>query len=182
MKIRILFILLLLSAKASSQISIHGNLRNAKDTSKFDYWAGVEINIKDSVMEYKVGGSIERDEGKGYYSYYGSVNHTYGNIQVFTDTEKDIEFWSFALYYPVSIFRIGVEEIFTSNHELTCYVGLKHKYLAIDFSFYNKVKKLQYSLDPYREFGNIKLGLKIKGIYIDQKFKWNAGINLIINI
>jgi len=41
---------------------------------------------------------------------------------------------------------------------------------------------LQYSFEPSKEIGKFKIGLKVNGLYIDNKFKWNAGPNLIINI
>ena len=131
-------------------ISLHWNTRNAKIDTVFDWWVGMSGSVTfDSVLTLKGGASTERDNGIQYYAYESHIVSKYAKTGLQKDTEKDIQFYYISLFYPVKIFKFGVEFLETNEHEkLSVYIGIKRKWVECNFSAVDRVTKFDYMVNP----------------------------------
>ena len=183
MKSLLLLLLLFINVEAFSQseIKVRGNIRNAKDTSLFDYYGKLSISSTiDSFYIVSAMANYERDNGILYHSYSGSVEIKFGKIEYYKDTEKSVEYFSANIFYPITDwFRAGYDYMYTGEQYHLVNVFIKHKFLYVDVSFFDKIQKCKIGINPEITLkNNFHIGFDVEVLYILQKMKWNSGITI----
>lgn len=163
----------------SQEISFHSNLRNAKDTSLFDYWIGTDIKFNvDSIVFVIFGANFERDNAKNYYSVYNIHELKYGKLKIFKDTEKDIEFVSLSIYKPFKYTKIGIDVIHSNKFKYAAYLALNYKFIQSELSFNDKIEKFELKFTPGINKDKFYISYDLNLLYFDKKTKWNSGITI----
>jgi len=174
--------MLIFCISAKSQIKFEANTRSSKVDTVFDYFFGV--GITDTVFcnyEVSIFGSYERDRGTVYHQYRGSISHKFGKVSHITDTEKDIHITSLNLFISKSIFRFGGDLSYTDEFIYGAYLGVKYKFISLETAFNEEFYKFQYTINPQVTItDNLKIGIIIKGIFIEYSLKWQNGATITI--
>ena len=180
--ITILLILFSMVSVAQTELKLHLplNARNAKDTSLFDYYAKLSGSITiDSTYIISAMVNYERDNGKEYYSYSTKADIKYAQLEYYKNTEKNIEYFSTSLFYPVRKWlKVGYQYLYTdySHHLVT--IQTKWKWIEADISFLKQIEKLRININPEYIINNTSFGIEIGSLYVDKKLKWNSGITI----
>ncbi len=179
MKLLLLLLLLPFSLFSQTEIGLHLNARNAKTAKVFDYYFKLTTKtVIDSAYTIKLMGNYERDEGINYYSYSIEFETKYGSSEYYKDTEKEVEYLSLAMFYPVSDWlRIGYSYMRTEVSYHSVFIGLRWKFIYVDLSFFDKIHKLKAVANPqYNLTKKLKLGIEAGIISIQNELKWVGGL------
>lgn len=169
---------------SQTEIKLHLNSRNAKEVPEFDYYSKLKVStLIDSAFELSVMANYERDNGINYYSYSASVNHNYFNTEYYKDTEIDIEYLSTSLLYPINkVLKTGYNIMITDTILHSININFKYKFIYIDLSFFDNIRKLKVSINPELTVKKVSIGLDMGLLYVIEKLKWNSGLTLKIKI
>jgi len=175
----LIILILLVSSSLFSQteIKLHLNSRNAKDTCLFDYYSKIEAKtLIDSCVEIRGMVNYERDNGNPYYSYMAAINTRYGGVEYFMDTEKRIDYFSASFTYPFTKwFSFGYSFINTGNHSFKAL--LKWKWTKIDLTFFDQLYLASIFFNPEINISEkSKVGIGSGLVYFYGKAKWNIGL------
>jgi len=183
MKVIFLLLLIFINIEIFSQteVKVHGNIRNAKDVSLFDYYEKLSVNSTiDSFYIVSAMINYERDNGVIYHSYSGAFEIKYGKIEYYKDTEKSIEYFSANIFYPITDwFRIGYDYMHTTEQHHLISTSIKYKCLYFDLSFLDKIQKCKININPEVIIkGNFRIGFDLEVLYILQEIKWHSGLTM----
>lgn len=178
MKLLLILLLLPLNLFSQKELSLHLNARNAKTTDQFDYYSKLTLVVVDTSYTLNLMGNFERDEGVNYYSYSCGIEFKYASTEYYKDTEKEVEYLSLALFYPVSDWlRIGYNYMRTEVSYHSIFIGLRWKFIYVDLSFFDKIHKLKAVANPqYNLTKKLKLGIEAGIISIQNELKWVGGL------
>ncbi len=183
MKVTFLLLLVFTNIEIFSQteIKVHGNIRNAKDVSLFDYYGKLSANSTiDSFCVISAMANYERDNGVIYHSYSGAFEMKYGKTEYYKDTEKSIEYFSANIFYPITDwFRVGYDYMYTEKHHHLINTSIKYKCLYFDLSFLEKTHKCKININPEVIVrGDFRIGFDLEVLYVLQEIKWHSGITV----
>ncbi len=180
MKLLLILLLLPIGLFSQTEIGLHLNARNAKTTDLFDYYTKLTLMVVDTSYTFNLMGNFERDEGVNYYSYSCGVGFKYASTEYYKDTEKEVEYFSVATFYPVTKWlRIGYNFMRTNVNYHSIFIGLKWKFISVDLSFFDKIHKLKAVANPeYKLTKNFKIGIEAGIISIQNELKWSSGVTL----
>jgi len=175
-------------SSAFSQIEFDVNTRSSKVDTVFDYHFG--IGVKDTLIkgfESNIYGSVERDEGVFYYQYKTSLSNDFLKLSHLKDTEIEAQMTSLNVFYTIKKGKtktaLGVDFSYSDTILYGGYVGIKYKFISIETAFNTRIYKVEYLINPKWEVNEkLKIGIKIKGTFIEDKYRWQNGINLILNL
>lgn len=179
-----MYVLFNLIVFAQSNIKLHLNTRNARDTTLFDYYSKLEIQtfIIDSII--KIHGLInyERDNGIKYYSYGYGIDSKFGGVDSYYDTEKQIKYFMMYITYPVlKWLTVGYNYIDNQNHTVIIEGDLKWTNFALSIN--DKFCMFKISFIPeYEVSETFKIGIGSNLLFFNKKTKWDAGLTLNFNI
>lgn len=178
-----LFCLLPTLLFSQTEIKLHVNTRNAKDTSLFDYYGKLTVEqMFDSTLALTGMVNYERDNGIEYYSYSGKADLKYGSVEYYKDTEKQVEYFSLALFYPIfKVLKIGYNYIKSGVDYHSVYLSLKWKWVKADLSFFEKIHIFAISMNPTVKLSdNFGIGFESKLVYVDGSSKWSNGLTVAL--
>lgn len=166
-----------------STIKFHVNTRSAKfDTISFDYY--FSIRSKTTIQKFLIvlTASYERDNGINYFAHTEKISFNYGQIGNIYSEEKDMKLLYATIYYPIKdILKIGYD--FSMNYikeyKHSIYLGIKWEFIDVEIAFFDKLYRIKYNIEPViKKWKKVKLGIGIKGLYINKNFKWQNGLTL----
>ncbi len=180
-KFTIFLLIVFINLFSQSEFKLHINARNAKESNLTDYYGKytMKFNI-DSFYVISTMVNYERDNGIIYYSYSGSFAIDYGNIEYYKDTEKNIEYFSSAVFYPITKwFCIGYNYMYSDDSYHLINTTIKYKWVFLDLSFFENVEKLKISVNPeYLISPNLSTGIDCELLYVLNKLKWHSGFTI----
>jgi hypothetical protein len=163
------------------------NFRNAKEDTVFDWYNKHEIRAQfDSVYDFYGMCNRERENGTYYWSYQIMFQAKYFKLDRFFDTEKDIDYLSGSIFYPVyEWLKIGYDFSYISEQENhSIYINLKYKeWFYSEVVFLEEILRYKIELNPKLKVKDwFFLGLKSDILFVEEKYKWNVGPNLVLKI
>ena len=176
--------LLLITGSVNGQIQFDVNTRSSKIDTVFDYHFG--LGVKDTLfktVETNVYGSLERGEGVLYYQYKGALSNKFLKLSHITDTEIDAQITSLNVFYTISKkgvkTSLGVDFSYSDTILYGGYFSVKYKFISIETAFNTRVYKVEYLINPKKEINErFKIGVIIKGTFIENEYRWQNGVNL----
>ena len=84
------------------------------------------------------------------------------------------------IYYPIKeILKIGYDFSINDQYNHSLYIGVKYKFIDFEVAFFQKLHRIKYSIEPViKKWKKVKLALQIKGLYLNNRFKWQNGLAL----
>ena len=164
-----------------SVVKFHINTRSTKiDTVNFDYYFSIksETRVKNILIELVA--SYERDNGINYFAHNEKLSFKYGQIGNIYSEEKNMKLLYATIYYPIKdILKVGYDFSINYQYNHSLYVGLKYKFIDIEIAFFQKLHRIKYSIEPIiKKWKKVKLTVQIKGLYLNNRFKWQNGLIL----
>ena len=164
-----------------STIKFHINTRSTKiDTVSFDYYFSVKCETRIKSVLIELTASYERDNGINYFAHNQKLSFKYGQIGNIYSQEKNMKLLYATIYYPIKeILKVGYDFSINDQYNHSLYMGLKYKFIDIEIAFFQKLHRIKYSIEPViKKWKKVKLTVQIKGLYLNNRFKWQNGLAL----
>lgn len=164
-----------------SIVKFHINTRSAKiDTVSFDYYFSIKSETRVKGILIELTASYERDNGTNYFAHNEKLSFKYGQIGNIYSEEKNMKMFYTTIYYPIKdILKIGYDFSINKQYNHSVYMGLRYKFIDIEVAFFQKLHRIKYSIEPViKKWKKVKLGIQIKGLYLNNRFKWQNGLVL----